>query len=165
MAMVEQVDATDVSSKYLTFQLVDQEYGVEIMKVQEIIEMMGVRRVPSAPPHIRGIINLNGKVIPVVDLRTKFGIPTQEDTSRTSIILVHVAGPNGSMIMGIVADDVCEVVELAPHEVEQPFTFASTIDNEFITGMGKIGHRVLFLLDIDKMLSPEEMSQVKQVVK
>lgn len=162
--MTEQEELIDNTHKYLTFQLSEQEYGIEINKVQEIIEMLPVKRVPSAPNYIRGIINLNGRVIPVVDLRLKFGLEAREYDSRTSIILVQVSRGDYEMVIGVIVDDVTEVVSIPKNEIEQPFAFSATVDTEFIAGMGKIDKRVLFFLDIDKVLTNDELSQTKALI-
>lgn len=144
---------TDVAGKYLTFHLAAEEYGVEILKVQEIIGMMNITRVPRAPEYVRGVINLRGKVIPVVELRSKFNMETVEYTSRTCIIVVQVDLSGSSIVMGIIVDEVSEVVDVRAEQIDPPPSFGTVVDNDFILGMGKVADKVLILLDIDKVLS------------
>jgi purine-binding chemotaxis protein CheW len=167
--MSEQVkDATlnvgaRLAGKYLTFRLADEEYGLEILKVQEIIQMQTITRVPRTPPYVRGVINLRGKVIPVVDLRLKFGLDSVEDTDRTCIIVVQIRQGDSVVIMGIIIDEVREVLDIAGDNIEEAPDFGSQIDTEFILGMGKIGQSVKILLDIDKVLSAVELKSVARV--
>lgn len=167
--MSEQVkDATlnvgaRLAGKYLTFRLADEEYGLEILKVQEIIQMQTITRVPRTPPYVRGVINLRGKVIPVVDLRLKFGLDGVEDTDRTCIIVVQIRQGDSVVIMGIIIDEVREVLDIAGDNIEEAPDFGSQIDTEFILGMGKIGQSVKILLDIDKVLSAVELKSVARV--
>ncbi len=151
------------AGKYLTFKLVEEEYGLEILKVQEIIGMMNVTRVPKMPDYVRGVINLRGKVIPVVDLRLKFGLDHQEDTERTCIIVVQVAHGDQEVTTGIIVDEVSEVLDVAEDQIEESPSFGGAVDTEFILAMGKIGDQVIMFLDIDKVLSVDEMKTVGAV--
>lgn len=151
------------AGKYLTFELNSEVYGLEILKVQEIIGIMKVTRVPLAPGFVRGVINLRGKVIPVIDLRIKFSMSTREDTERTCIIVVQVAGSSSVVIMGIIVDEVSEVLDIVEDQIEPPPSFGSRIDTDFILGMGKIGERVVMLLDVDRVLSGEEVKMIETV--
>ncbi|MDR1396011.1 MAG: chemotaxis protein CheW [Deltaproteobacteria bacterium] len=162
MSEVEQkTDILPVSSendgKYLTFQLVDEGYGIGILKVREIIGMLPVTPVPQTPAFLKGVINLRGQVIPVVDLRLKFGLPEEEYTERTSIIVVEVKGLSSNIPIGIVVDTVSEVINIQSHEIEPAPSFGSTIDMNFILGMAKTGDGVKILLNIDLVLSAEEL--------
>lgn len=151
------------AGKYLTFELNCEVYGLEILKVQEIIGIMKVTRVPLAPGFVRGVINLRGKVIPVIDLRIKFSMNTKEDTERTCIIVVQVSGSSSVVIMGIIVDEVSEVLDIVEEQIEPPPSFGSRIDTDFILGMGKIGERVVMLLDVDRVLSGEEVKLIESV--
>jgi purine-binding chemotaxis protein CheW len=151
------------AGKYLTFKLADEEYGLEILKVQEIIGMMSVTRVPRTPDFIRGVINLRGKVIPVVDLRLRLGMPRQEDTDRTCIIVVQIAGNTNEVAMGIIIDEVSEVVNIDKGQIEDPPSFGANVDTDFILGMAKVGQKVLIMLDIDRVLSGNEIGLVDGV--
>ncbi|MDR3155128.1 MAG: chemotaxis protein CheW [Deltaproteobacteria bacterium] len=148
---------TENDGKYLTFQLADEGYGIGILKVREIIGMLPVTPVPQTPLFLKGVINLRGQVIPVVDLRLKFGLPEEEYTERTSIIVVEVKGLTGNIPIGIVVDTVSEVINIQAHEIEPAPAFGSTIDMNFILGMAKTGDGVKILLNIDLVLSAEEL--------
>lgn len=150
------------AGKYLTFELKGEIYGLEILKVQEIIGMMGVTRVPRTPEFIRGVINLRGKVIPVVDLRLKFGLEETQDTERTCIIVVQFMQGDLSLIMGIIVDEVSEVVNIEGGQIEDTPSFGANVDTNFILGIGKVGQKVVMLLDVDRVLSSGEASQVDQ---
>jgi len=149
------------AGKYLTFRLGDEEFGLEILKVQEIIQMQSITRVPRTPDYVRGVINLRGKVIPVVDLRLKFGLPQVADTERTCIVVVQIHHADGMVVMGTIIDEVREVLDIPGASIEDPPSFGSSIETEFILGMGKIGQGVKILLDIDKVLSAAEIHAVK----
>jgi purine-binding chemotaxis protein CheW len=158
--------ATDVETragKYLTFKIATEEYGLEILKVQEIIGIMDVTRVPKTPEFVRGVINLRGKVIPVIDLRLKFGLESIEDTDMTCIIVVQIASADQSMITGIIVDEVYEVLDIEGGQIENSPSFGASVDTAFILGMGKVGEKVISLLDIDKVLTGEDIAAVEQV--
>ena len=139
--------------KFLTFVLADEEYGLEILKVREIIGVMEITKVPRTPAFIKGVINLRGKVIPVVDLRTKFGMPEAEHTETTCIIVVDVR----TVLMGIVVDTVSEVMDIADEDIDPAPSFGSQVRTDFIRGMGKVKGKVKILLDIEMVLSPDEL--------
>jgi purine-binding chemotaxis protein CheW len=153
----------DKAEKYLTFNLAAEEYGIEILKVQEIIGLMPVTKVPRTPHFIRGVINLRGKVIPVVDLRLKFGMEIKEDTRRTSIIVVKIKRSGHHVTMGLIVDDVYEVVDIDAQDIEPTPEFGANIDTDFILGVGKKNQKVMMLLDVDKVLSSGEVTLVDQV--
>ncbi len=145
--------------KFLTFSLANEEYGIGILKVREIIGMMPIRTVPQTPGFVKGVINLRGKVIPVVDLRLKFGMEEIDYTERTSIIVVDVeSGPNTFVHIGIVVDFVSEVINIKGDEIEPAPTFGSQLNTEYILGMAKVGKSVKILLDIDRILAVEDLS-------
>jgi purine-binding chemotaxis protein CheW len=152
-----------LAGKYLTFKLDVEEFGLEILKVQEIIKMMDITRVPRTPPFVRGVLNLRGKVIPVVDLRLKFDMESKAGTDKTCIIVVTVKRGDGSVVMGIIVDEVSEVLDVAGESIEPPPEFGSTVDTSFILGMGKVGDRVVTLMDVDKVLSNQEIATVSTV--
>ncbi len=143
--------------KYLTFQLAEEGYGIGILKVREIIGMLPVTPVPQTPMFLKGVINLRGQVIPVVDLRLKFGLMEEEYTERTSIIVVEVKGLSNNIPIGIVVDTVSEVINIQAHEIEPAPTFGASIDTNFILGMAKTEGGVKILLNIDQVLSAEEL--------
>jgi purine-binding chemotaxis protein CheW len=143
-----------LAGKYMTFQLAREEYGLEILKVREIIGLMDITRVPRTPPYVRGVINLRGKVIPVVDLRQKFGMPPCEATDQTVIIVVQYALAERTLTMGILVDQVLEVRQIRADAIEPPPPSLgdATIDSACILGVGKTEKRVVFLLDIGRVL-------------
>ena len=143
--------------KYLTFNLAGEQYGLEILKVQEIIGLMDITSVPQTPDYVRGVVNLRGKVIPIIDLRKKFGLETIEDTEQTCIIVVDVG-----MLMGIIVDTVQEVHDIPSASIEPPPQLGMNVDTSFILGMGKVKEEVKILLDIDKVLTSEELVQLKE---
>jgi len=142
--------------KFLTFFLAGEEYGIEILKVHEIIGMMPITRVPRTPAFIRGVINLRGKVIPIVDLRLKFGMESVEQTAETCIIVVHVEG----IEMGIVVDRVSEVLNIGGSEIEDAPSFGEDVNTDYILGIGKTQAKVKILLDIDRVLSTQDVVQI-----
>jgi purine-binding chemotaxis protein CheW len=144
--------------KYLTFVLGHEEYGLEILKVREIISVMEITEVPQVPAFIKGVINLRGKVIPIIDLRLKFGMSAIEYTRETCIIVVNVH----DLLLGIVVDTVAEVLDIIEKDIDPAPTFGSAIKTDFILGMGKVKGKVKILLDIDKVLSSEELEVVAQ---
>ena len=150
--------------KYLTFSLGSEEYGVEILKVREIIGLLDITPVPHTPEFIKGVINLRGKVIPVIDLRLKFGLKPKEYDERTCIIVVEVSNEAGSVMMGIVVDSVSEVLNISSTDIEPAPKFGTNIDTKFILGMAKTKDRVKILLDINKVLTQEEIGVVTQTV-
>ena len=147
--------------KFLTFLMASEKYGLEILKVREIIGMMDVTPVPTTPAFVRGVINLRGKVIPVVDLRLKFGMKAKEDTPRTCIIVVQLARAAQEMIMGIIVDEVSEVLDIDQDQIEPPPSFGADIRTDFILGMGKVNQRVVTMLDIDRVLTEREIALVE----
>lgn len=149
-----------LAGKYLTFKLADEEYGLEILKVQEIIRMQTVTRVPRTPDYVRGVLNLRGKVIPVIDLRSKFSMETQEDTDKTCIIVVQVSGGEQRIVMGVIIDEVREVLDIGADCIEDTPSFGASINTEFIIGIGKVGDNVKMLLDIDKVLTATEVAAI-----
>ncbi len=135
--------------KFLTFFLAGEEYGLEILKVHEIIGMMPITTVPRTPSHIKGVINLRGKVIPVVDLRLKLEMDTKEQTEETCIIVVQSSG----LEVGVVVDKVSEVLDIASSDIDDTPSFGINVNSDYILGIGKSEGRVKLLLDIDKVLS------------
>jgi len=156
------IRSAERSGKYLTFRLAHEEYGLQILKVQEIIGMMDVTRVPRMPEFMRGVINLRGKIIPVVDLRLKFGMEAKEVTDKTCIIVVQLAGATLEMTTGVLVDEVSEVMDIEAEQIEPPSTFGASVNTEFILGMGKVGKQVLMMLDIDRVLSTDDVAALEQ---
>ncbi|MBU2552349.1 MAG: chemotaxis protein CheW [Proteobacteria bacterium] len=146
--------------KYLTFQLAAEHYGLEILKVREIIGMMPITHVPQTPAFVKGLVNLRGKVIPVVDLRIKFGMSEQEYTERTAIIVVEISSEGAPVQMGIIVDNVYEVMTIPAESIEDRPNFGTRMRTEYILGMAKIKGLVVILLDIDLVLTDEELTLV-----
>ncbi len=157
---IDQVVKTmsDREGKYLTFTLASEEYGLGILKVKEIIGMMPVTTVPQTPEFVKGVINLRGKVIPVIDLRLRFGIGAISYTERTCIIVVEIVGDAGTIQIGIVVDSVSEVLNIKGEDVEDTPTFGSKLNTDYILGMAKMEGSVKILLDIDRVLNAEEIA-------
>ncbi len=141
------------AGKFLTFRLAGEVFGIEILKVQEIIGIMKITRVPSTLHFVRGVINLRGKVIPVADLRQKFEMETQEDTEKTCVIVVRLTHADREITIGILVDEVCEVLNIKDEQLEETPEFGTNIDTQFILGMGKLEEFVVILLNIDKILA------------
>ena len=143
--------------KYLTFKLADEEYGIGILKIKEIIGMMPITSVPQTPDFVKGVINLRGKVIPVLSLRLKFGIEEETHTDRTCIVVVETPGQAGDILIGIVVDTVSEVLNIKGKNIEETPTFGTKLDTEYILGMAKLEGGVKILLDIDQVLNTEDI--------
>ncbi len=152
----------NLAGKYLTFRLSAEEYGLEILKVREIIGLMEITNVPRTPEYIRGVINLRGKVIPVLDLKTKFNMGVTEETDETCIVVVEVAGrDNSSTQMGALVDAVSEVLDIQENQIEDAPAFGTGVDTRFILGMGKVNNEVKILLDIDEVLTTTDLSMLE----
>ena len=145
-------------SKFLTFSLAGEEYGIGILKVKEIIGMMSITPVPQTPEFVKGVINLRGKVIPVIDLRLRFTMESTTYTERTCIIVVEINGDAASVPMGIVVDAVSEVLNIRAADIEDTPTFGVKLNTDFILGMAKMNGGVKILLDIDKVLGDFHLS-------
>ena len=145
-----------LAGKYLTFALADEEYGLPVLRVREIIKMMDITEVPQVPPHIKGVLNLRGKVIPVIDLRLKFGFAPGDVTSRTCIIVVEVALAASRVMMGIIVDHVSEVLNIPADEIEQTPEFGDRVCTDYIKGMAKVKGTVKILLDLDRVLGTDD---------
>ena len=148
--------------KYLTFTLADEEYGIGILKIKEIIGMMTVTTVPQTPEFVKGVINLRGKVIPVIDLRLRFGMESMDYTERTCIIVVEIDGTAGTVQIGIVVDSVSEVLNIKADEIEDTPTFGTRLNTDYILGMAKMEGSVKILLDINRVLKAEEVELLDQ---
>jgi purine-binding chemotaxis protein CheW len=147
----------DREGKYLTFSLAGEEYGIGILKVKEIIGMMPITTVPRTPPFVKGVINLRGKVIPVMDLRLKFDMEEMAYTERTCIIVVEIKGQGGALLIGIVVDSVSEVLNIKGGDIEEAPTFGTKLNTDYILGMAKMNGGVKILLEIDKVLGKEDI--------
>ncbi len=148
--------ADERAGKYLTFHLGAEEFGIRVLKVREIMGIQDITAVPHTPAYIKGVINLRGKVIPVLDLRLKFGLPELAYSQRTCIIVVQIQGECGPLLMGVIVDGVSEVLNLAGAEIEDTPDFGANVSTPYISGMAKVKGRVKILLDIDRVLTSQE---------
>lgn len=138
----------------VTFSIGEEEFGVEILKVQEIIRTMEITKVPRAPEFVEGVINLRGKVIPIIDLRRRFGLDSKKHDKHTRIIVIEI----NNMIVGFIVDSVSEVLRIPAGTVEPPPPVVAGMESDYISGVGKLQDRLLILLDLDRLLSQEDMS-------
>lgn len=152
-----------IEGKFLTFDLADEEYGLDILRVREIIGIMAITPVPKTPDFVLGVINLRGKVIPVADLRLKFSLPFKEPDDRTCVIVVEVQNQGSTVQMGIMVDRVNEVIDVRGEEVEPSPSFGLSLDTSFIMGMAKVGNKVKILLDIDQVLTSSEIDSLSDI--
>ena len=152
------------AGKYLAFHLGSEEFGIQVLKVREIIGVQDITAVPRTPPYLKGVINLRGKVIPVVDLRMKFDLAEMEYTQRTCIIVVQIRGENGQMMMGIVVDGVSEVLSFVASDIEDTPDFGQGVHTPYIFGMAKGKGKVKILLDIDQVLTSQELTGLSSLV-
>jgi purine-binding chemotaxis protein CheW len=148
------------AEKYLSFYLGKEEYAIGVLSVREIMGMQDITAVPQTPAHVKGIINLRGKVVPVVDLRLKFGMEASEYTQRTCIVVVDVAGANSRMLVGVVVDEVSEVLNVNAAEIESTPDFGEGVTIPYLLGIAKSKGKVKMLLDIEKALTATELQLV-----
>ena len=148
-------------NKYLTFTLANEDYGIGILKIKEIIGMMKITPVPRTPAFIKGVINLRGKVIPVTDLRLRFGMPETSYTERTCIIVVEIESQTGLLLMGIVVDSVSEVLSIKSESIDAAPSLGAKVDASYILGMAKTEGGVKILLDIDRILNEDEIAELE----
>lgn len=153
-----------LAGKYLTFALANEEYGISILKVREIIGLMEITAVPQTPDFVKGVINLRGRVIPVLELRTKFGMVAQEYNDRTCIIVVEVNGATSTIQVGMLVDSVSEVLNILEDELEESPSFGSTqMDTDCILGMGKVKGEVKILLDVNQVVGKGLLDQLSEM--
>lgn len=145
----QQIGLTTDDNQFLTFNLGEELYGVDILRVQEIKGYTSVTKIPNTPPHIKGVLNLRGTIVPIVELRTKFGMPTIDYTAFTVIIVIVVR----DKVMGLVVDAVSDVLNIDKKNIQSPPQFGVKVDVSFLNGIGKSGDKLVALLDIDRMLS------------
>lgn len=156
---MEQAQRKDAELLQLvTFSIGEEEFGVDILKVQEIIRIMEITKVPRAQDFVEGVINLRGKVIPIIDLRRRFGFASKEHDKHTRIIVIEI----NNMIVGFVVDSVSEVLRIPAATVEPPPPVVAGVESEYISGVGKLEDRLLILLDLDKLLSSEDLEAFSQ---
>ena len=162
---VASAKATDArAGKYLTFHLGREEFGIRVLQVREIMGLQDITVVPQTPHHVKGVINLRGKVIPVLCLRAKFGLEPAEYTARTCIIVVQVRDEAGPLHAGIIVDAVSEVLNVAGDEIQDTPNFGGGLPTPYLLGMAKIKEKVKILLDIDQVVNPQEVLGLEDVV-
>jgi len=160
MKQVEKKESIDEILQLVSFKIGDEEFGIDILKVQEINKSLQITKVPNSPPFVEGVINLRGRVIPIICLRTRIGIPKIELSNQTRIIVVEI---NGKTI-GFIVDSVSEVLRIPKRITETPPELTMGIDTRFITSVAKLEDRLLILLDIDKLLTNETESELEKIV-
>jgi purine-binding chemotaxis protein CheW len=159
-------DGKSAAGKYLTFVLGGESYGIPVLKVREIIKLVPVTVVPQMPSYIKGVLNLRGRIIPVLDMRIKFGMEVSADSDHTCIIVVQVLSANGIAIsLGLVVDSVEEVSNIAASDIEDTPDFGTTLDTSYLVGMAKIKNKVVSLLNIDRCLGVAELAVVEKTIK
>ncbi len=166
-ALLPRTDAAKANvraGKYLVFQLDKEEFAIQVEKVREIMGVQDITQVPQTPIHVKGVINLRGKVIPVVDLRLKFGMEAAEYTHRTCIVVVQVTGPRDTMLMGVVVDGVVEVLQVADADVEDTPSFGQDVAIPYVMGLAKLKGKVKILLDIDQVMTSRELARLDLAV-
>ena len=146
------------TTQYLTFKLADEVFALDISKVREVMDFTNVTKVPETPDFMLGVINLRGGVVPVVDMRLKFGMTMAEQSVNTCIIIVEIELDGETTVLGALADSVQEVIELGPDHIEPPPRIGVRLKTKFINGMGKRGDHFIIILDIDKVFSAEEIA-------
>lgn len=151
-AVTEAIDET----QYLAFHLAGEEYAIGILRVKEIIEYDTLTAVPMMPVYIRGVINLRGNVVPVVDLAVKFGLPESPNTKRTCIVIVEMDFNGQRTVMGVIADAVSAVMNFSPQDIEAPPAFGTRVQVQYLEGMGKAGKKFVLILNVDRVLSPHD---------
>jgi purine-binding chemotaxis protein CheW len=154
----------ELAAQYLTFRLGEEVFAVDVAKTREVLDVIDITRVPGTPAYMLGVINLRGGVVPVIDLRLKFGLPVAERTRETCIIVLDVTLDGETTVIGAVADSVREVLDLDSSQIEPPPRIGTRLKTEYIRGMGRIDdNRFLILLDIDRVFSSEELTLVQTV--
>jgi len=152
------VESIVETTQFLTFKLDEELFALDIGKVREVLDFTTITKVPQTPDYMRGVINLRGSVVPVVDMRIKFGMPEAERTVNTCIIIVEVELEGEGVVMGVIADAVQEVLDLEPDQVEPPPKIGTKLNSDFIRGMGKVSDRFLMILDIDRVFSSDDLA-------
>lgn len=155
----QQIGLTTDGSQFLTFNLGDELYGVDILRVQEIKGYTTVTKIPNTPPHIKGVLNLRGTIVPIVELRTKFGLPTIDYTAFTVIVVVVVR----DKVMGLVVDSVSDVLNIDRKDIQPPPQFGAKVDVSFVNGIGKSGDKLVTLLEMDRLLAGGEVQELAAI--
>lgn len=157
------VETITETTQYLTFKLEEELFALDIGKVREVLDFTTITKVPQTPDYMRGVINLRGSVVPVVDLRLKFGMVMAEQTVNTCVIIVEVELEGERVVMGAMADAVQEVLDLEPDQIEPPPRIGTKLNTDFIKGMGKHNDQFIIILDIDKVFTSSELQLVQEI--
>ena len=152
-------NAGSAHPQYLTFFIAGEEYALAILRVREIIQYAGVTRIPRAPAWVRGVINLRGSVVPVVDVGARFGVAELQPTRSTCIVVAEVRQEDERIVIGLLADAVSEVIELPAHDLQPVPAFGTRARVEYLQGMGRVGERLMLMLDVDRLLSEDEIAR------
>ncbi|MCK9329160.1 MAG: chemotaxis protein CheW [Candidatus Cloacimonetes bacterium] len=160
--MVNETQKFCLEGKYLTFNLMEEFYGVNVEHILQIIAIPEITKIPKTPDFVKGVINLRGKIIPVIDLRIKFKLPEQQYNDRTSIVIIKLKTKQSEIFIGIIIDKVLEVLDIHNEEIEDTPTFGVQLDTEFILGMAKVKNKVVTLLNINKILTETELTQIEK---
>jgi len=152
---------TNFEGKYLTFNLIDENYGISVDWIMQIIAIPGITQIPQTPAFVKGVINLRGKIIPVIDLRLRFKLQEREYDDRTSIVIIKINNDNQEIFIGLIVDKVLEVLDIHEHEIEAAPTFGIEVNTEFILAMAKVKGIVATLLDISKIFTASELAKIK----
>lgn len=164
MAVMETKTAGgELATKFLVFRLDGQEFGVPVIKVQEIVQWLEVTRVPRMPAFVRGVVNLRSRVVPVIDLRQRFGLTPEPPTPRTCIVVLQVPRETGPMVAGAVVDEVVEMLDLAPESIAPPPEMGAGTELAFIAGIGQVAHRMIMVLNVEKILDNREWTAMEKV--
>ncbi|MDA8428767.1 MAG: chemotaxis protein CheW [Geobacteraceae bacterium] len=158
------MSVTDINEtvQYLTFKLAEETFALDVAKVREILELSNITKVPQTPDFMRGVINLRGSVVPVIDMRLKFGMPATVQTVNTCIIVAEVQMEDEIIVLGALADSVQEVVEMEPEQIEAAPHIGTHLNTDYIKGMGKLGERFIMILDIDRVFTVDELTDVQR---
>ncbi len=159
-ASVVQSQPSAEPTQYLTFMLAQEQFAIGILGIKEIIEYHGLTEVPMMPPCVRGVINLRGAVVPVLDMLARFGRPSSETTKRTCVVIVEIQGVEEKHVVGLLVDAVSEVLDIAPSDIEPPPSFGARIRSDFLQGVGKVRGKFVLLLDVNRALSLDEIGDL-----
>ena len=161
MSQREIIETSSFEGKYLTFNLMEEYYGINVDWILQIIAIPDITQIPKTPPFVKGVINLRGKIVPVIDLRLRFKLPEQAYNDRTSIVVLKFKVDKGEIFIGIIVDKVLEVLDIHSNEIETTPTFGVELDTQFILAMAKVKNKVVTLLDVAKIFSDTELTQIK----
>ena len=163
MSIEHALEASGLQGKYLTFNLMEELYGINVDWILQIIAIPDITKIPKTPPFVKGVINLRGKIIPVMDLRLRFKLPELEYNERTSIIIIKIKSEKSEIFIGLIVDNVLEVLDISGVDTEKTPAFGVDLDTQFIMGMAKVKNRVVTLLNIGEILTDIELSQLEKV--